>query len=180
VVGSLSGTAGAASFTGLLGALALVAFAPFAIPDLAALSGGAAPAVAATQHWTFMAFGFGLVALSVRDSVGRLAGRRRSIGHLAVGLLAAQAAVTAASATVPADVVVTIVTTNAFGLAAAILLAAVNAGRVGVAYAVSAAGLAAAAVVAVEAQVGPIGRIIALAIGFGFAVGALAADERRA
>jgi hypothetical protein len=88
--------------------------------------------------------------------------------------------VTAASAIVPADVVVTIVTTNAFGLAAAILLAAVNAGRVGVAYAVSAAGLAAAAVVAVEAQVGPIGRIIALAIGFGFAVGALAADERRA
>ena len=180
VIRSVAGAAGAARFAGLLGALALVAFAPLAIPDIASLSGGAVPVIAAMQHWTFMAFGFGLVALNVRDVVRRLAGGRRAVGYLAVALLVAQTVATAASLIVPAEVVVTIVTTNAFGFVAAALLAVVTAGRVGAAYAVSAAGLAAAALVTVEAQVGPIGRLIALAIGFGFAVGALAADERRA
>jgi hypothetical protein len=164
---------------GIAGALVLVAFAPLAIPDLFAEARFGVPSAVAMQHSTLAAVGFGLVTLSAYDLAGGLAGLRRTVGRLAAGLLAVQAVVTGfAWAVAPVESVVGLVTVSPFAIAAAGLLALAHAGRLSSAFGVSTLGLVASALVPVDGQIGLVGRLIALAIGFGFAVGAIALRDR--
>jgi hypothetical protein len=169
----------ARSSAGIAGAFVLVAFAPLAIPDLFAEARFGVPTFVAMQHSTLAAVGFGLVALSATGLAEGLAGRRLVLARIAAGLLATQAVVTGlAWAIAPVEPVITLVTSSAFAIAAAALLALAHSGRLATAFGVSAVGLVASVLVPVDDQVGVVGRLIALAIAFGFAVGGLALRER--
>jgi hypothetical protein len=168
----------ARSSAGIAGAFALVAFAPLAIPDLRAETGFGAPTAVGMQYSTLMAVGFALVSISAVALGDRLHGGRREFARLAAVLLAIQALVTGlAWAVVPAERLVTLVTSSAFALVAAALLALVHRGRVSLAFAVSTVGFVASVVLPVDVQVGLVGRLVALAIATGFAVAALVLRE---
>jgi hypothetical protein len=163
---------------GIAGAFALVAFAPLAIPDLFAEARFGVPSAVAMQYSTLMAVGFALVSFSALTLGDRLRGGRRGLARLAAALLATQALVTGlAWAAVPSELLVTLVTSSAFALVAVVLLAAVHRGRVSLAFVVSTVGFVASVVVPVDVQVGLVGRLVALAIATGFAVGGLALRE---
>jgi hypothetical protein len=163
---------------GVAAALACVAFAPIAIPDLFAGLRPGLPSGVATGHSLFIAVGFALAVLTAVALGDRLTGGRRRLARLAALLLATQVVVTGIAWPLSADDrLISLVTSNGLAAGGTGLLALAHRGRLAAGFAITTAGLAASVLVPPETQVDLVGRLIALAIGSGFAAAGLALRE---